>query len=104
MTILLEVRRKNDQAKHSNKSVVEERSGCNRDGRTGETLYYIPSKRGLFVTDGAGVIGLTVTEAKEMIERDDMTQLAPVPTWDEMTEKYIRVRHERRAALRGDTE
>lgn len=22
-------------------------------GRTGETLYYIPSKRGLFVTDGA---------------------------------------------------
>ena len=73
-------------------------------GKTGETLYYIPSKRGLFVTDGAGVIGLTVTEAKEMIERDGMTQLAPVPTWDERTEEYIRVRHERRAALRGNAE
>lgn len=73
-------------------------------GRTGETLYYIPSKRGLFVTDGAGVIGLTVTEAEEMIQRDGMTQLAPVPTWDEMTEEYIRVRRERRAALRGDAE
>lgn len=33
-----------------------------------------------------------------------MTQLAPVPTWDEMTEKYIRVRRERRAALRGEAE
>lgn len=73
-------------------------------GKTGETLYYIPSKRGLFVTDGAAVIGLTVTEAKEMIERDGMTQLAPVPTWDEMTEEYIRVRREHRAALRGEAE
>lgn len=39
-----------------------------------------------------------------MIERDGMTQLAPVPTWDEMTEEYIKVRCERRAALRGNAE
>ena len=70
-------------------------------GRTGEVLYYIPSKRELFVTDGAGVIELNSADAQKMIEIDGMTQHAPVPTWAEMTERYITIRRERREALKG---
>lgn len=65
-------------------------------GRTGEVLYYLPSKRALLVTDGAGSIGLTVDSANELIKRDGMIQHAPVPTWDEMTRVCIELRRARR--------
>lgn len=71
-------------------------------GKTGETLYYVPSKRELLVTDGAGVIGLTIADAQKMIERDGMTQHAPIPTWEEMTERYTAIRRARRDALKGE--
>ena len=65
-----------------------------------ETVYYQPSKRRLFATDGAGSINLTIADAPEYIKRNGMTQVTTTPTWDEMTARYSEIRLERREALK----
>ena len=68
-----------------------------------EKIYYIPSKRSLFASDGAGIVLLSTAMIPSYIQRNGMEQVVPVPTWAEMTERYLeekrKIREERAKAV-----